>query len=282
MKGFRFTIIILTAVLFLTGSFHAQTKKRNTKKTTPKPAATVEPKQSEPASEEIPAQKPSGKKNERATDVTGKKNQPEAKPSEDAPVYFYEFSQPNFLISKLFIEHDENGKGKITFLKQSFPETISDPIQLSPEALERIKNVWNALNFLDSTENYQYVKDYSHLGVMKFTMKKDGRERTSTFNWTENKDARALADEYRKIGNQFIWIFDMSVARENQPLETPRILDALDALIKRNEISDPSQMIPLLNELTDDERIPLITRNHAARLIKNIEKQAAKMKKDAK
>ncbi len=195
---------------------------------------------------------------------------------ENPSVYFYEFSQPNFLISKIFIEHDENGKGKITFTKQSFDETISDPIQLSQAALERIKAVWQALNFLASTENYQYEKDYSHLGNMTFTLRKDGRTRTAKFNWTANADAKILADEYRRISQQFVWIFDIGVARENQPLEAPRLMDALDSLIKRNEVSDAAQMIPMLKELSNDERIPLIARNHATRLIKEIEKKAEK------
>jgi uncharacterized protein (UPF0147 family) len=83
-------------------------------------------------------------------------------------------------------------------------------------------------------------------------------------------------DEYRRIGQQFVWIFDIGVARENQPLEAPRLMDALDSLIKRNEISDAAQMIPLLKELSNDERIPLIARNHATRIIKEIEKKAEK------
>jgi uncharacterized protein (UPF0147 family) len=192
------------------------------------------------------------------------------------PVYFYEFSQPNFLISKIFIEHDENGKGKITFSKQSFDEAITDPIQLSTIALERIKAVWQALNFLDSTENYQYEKDYSHLGNMTFTLKRDGRARAARFNWTTNPDAKSLSDEYRRIASQFVWIFDINVARANQPLEAPRLMDALDSLIKRNEVSDAAQMIPLLKELSNDERIPLIARNHATRIVKEIEKKADK------
>ena len=278
MKRLRFTILFLTAILALTGSSFAQTKKRNTKKPAVKPTATVQPK-SETVTDKSSAPNTSTKKNERAADEPEKNN---VRPSKDAPVYFYEFSQPNFVVSQIFIEHDEAGKGKISFMKQSFAETISDPIQLSPETLERIKSILNALNFLDSTENYQYAKDYAHLGTIKFTVKKDGRERTSVFNWTDHKDAKALANEYRKIGNQFIWMFDFSVARENLPLETPRLMDALDALIKRNEISDPAQMIPFFKELADDERVPLITRNHATRLIQQIEKQIAKMKKDTK
>ncbi len=278
MKKLSFTILFLTAILALTGLSFAQTKKRKTGKPA-KPAAVVQPNESESVPDEISAPKTPTKKNERLPDETEKTN---SRPLENTPVYFYEFSQPNFLVSKILIEHDESGKGKIMFLKQGFAETISDPIQLSPETLERVKNIWNALNFLDSTENYQYVKDYSHLGTMKFTVKKDGRERTTKFNWTDNKDAKALADEYRKIGNQYVWIFDIGVARENQPLETPRMMDALDSLLKRNEISDAAQMIPFLKELGNDERTPLIARNHATRLIQQIEKQMAKKKEDKK
>ncbi len=176
------------------------------------------------------------------------------------------------MISKIVIEHDDAGRGSITFTKKLFGDTVTDPLQVSTAALERINATYAALNFLESTESYQYEKDYSHLGVSTFRLKKGDRQRTTVFNYTVNKDAKVLADEYRKLGNQFIWIFDITVARENQPLETPRLLDTFDGLLKRNEISDPSQLLPLLRDMKDDERIPLISRNHAGKLVERIEK----------
>jgi hypothetical protein len=170
------------------------------------------------------------------------------------------------------IEHDENGLGKIAFIKRGYTEPISDPIEVSPAAMERLKKAFAALNFLDSKEDYQYQKDFSHLGVMKITMRKDGRERTSEFNWTDNKDAKAITEEYRKLGNQYIWMFDINLARENQPLQAPGLLDELDSLVRRSEISDAGQMLLFLQKLTEDERVPLIARNHAAKIIKTIEK----------
>ena len=218
--------------------------------------------------------RPETESSETQTNETAKTNaRPNNGAKDNKSVYFYEFAQPKFTVSKLDIEHDENGKGSITILKKDFSDPETDPIQLSAAALERVKAAWQTLNFLDSTENYQYEKDYSHLGTMTFTMKKDGKTRAAKFNWTENKDAKNLADEYRKIGQQFLWIFDINVARENQPLDAPRLMDALDSLIRRNEISDAEQMIPLLNELNNDERIPLIARNHAAKLVKQIGKK---------
>ncbi len=87
-----------------------------------------------------------------------------------------------------------------------------------------------------------------------------------------------MADEYRKISQQFVWIFDINVARENQPLESPNLMNALDGLIRRNEVSDPEQMIPMLKELGNDERIPLLARNHATKIIKQIERKKEEKK----
>lgn len=238
--------------------------KRNVKPTTaqvsPSPSPSVAPQA---------AQTPKPKKNERPTS----ENSSNQTPAKDAPNYFYEFSQPAFTVSKISIEHDENGKGKISFMKSISDEVISDPVQVSPAALERINNALTALDFMNSTESYQYEKDYSHLGNMTFKIVKNGKTREAKFNYTTNENAKMLADEYRKIGNQYIWMFDINLSRENQPLESPKLMDVIDNYIKRNEISDASQLIPFLKEIGDDERIPLIARNHATRLIKQIEKE---------
>ena len=180
------------------------------------------------------------------------------------------------MISKVQIEHNENGLGKITFHKKDVEEDITEPLSLSATTLEKLKEQWNILNFLDSDENYQSERDYTHLGTMKLSMKKDGRERTAEFNWTKNAVMKTLVDEYRNIGNKYVWIFNINLARKNQPLESPKLMRALEIKLNRNSISDPAQMLPFLKELTNDEGIPLISRNHASRLIKKIEKKKEK------
>lgn len=219
----------------------------------------------------------SGKKNARPTEENVEKKRPDFATviSDRKPaVYDYEFSQPNFPVSHVSIEHDENGKGKINIGKKDFDEEYTDPIQLSEATMQKLDNLWNTLNFLDSDEVYQSKqRDYSHLGNMTFHLSQNGRERTAKFNWSENADAQELAHEYKKITNQYVWMFDINVARENQPLESPRIIKSLDSMLKRDDISDPNQMIPFLKNLSEDERVPLITRNHALRLVKEIEKK---------
>lgn len=272
-------VLFISLCLVLPLAVSAQTKTRKSVGKKPvkvvkkAPAVTAEPE----AGTEV-------KKNERPeTDAGGVKTNKREDPAvvQNAPkpldsTHFYNFTQPEFLTSSIFIEHDDAGRGQISFQRRGLDEPITDPLQVSPAALERIAGALKALNFFDSTENYQYEKDYSHLGNIKIRVKEKGRERTVYFNWTLNKDAKVLADEYRKIGNQAMWIFEVTVARENQPLESPKMLDNLDSLIRRGEISDTAQMLPLLQGLSNDERIPLIARNHAAKLIKQIEKDNKK------
>ncbi len=275
---FASSLCCLGFILIAAFSLSAQTKKRRS--AVKKPVPTTARTSSDTAKIDLPVAAPP-KKNQRpgdrADEALPDKTLVNSGSSHASTVvkatHFYEFSQPEFLISKIIIEHDDSGKGQISFMKKGYGELVSDPINVSESALEKINLAYKALDFLNSNESYQYEKDFSHLGIMKFKLKNEGHERTATFNWTTNKNAKILADEYRKIGNQFIWMFDISVARENQPLESPKLMDSLDSLIRRNEVSDSKQMVPFLEQLTNDERIPLIARNHAGKLIKLLEKE---------
>jgi hypothetical protein len=110
------------------------------------------------------------------------------------------------------------------------------------------------------------------MGNISITVRKGGRERTAKYNWTSNKYAKELMDEYSRIANEYTWLFEFNVARENQPLRTPSMMDGLDSYLRRNEISHPPHLLPFLTEITSDEKLPLIARNHADKLIKQIEK----------
>lgn len=192
------------------------------------------------------------------------------------PVYFYTFENPKFILSNIRIEHDENGIGRIIFRKKDFEDEFSNELRLSATSVAIIKSYWGNLDFLNSDAAYQSNRDFSHLGTMGLRMVRDKKERQAEFNWTENSDIKALTDEYKKIGYQYVWIFDMEVAMRNQPLETPRIMKRIDSYLRRGEISDPSELLPYLRKLGNDERLPLIARNHAIRLADSIEVKLAK------
>jgi hypothetical protein len=252
------------ACLFALGS---QAQSRKSAKKPVKPAAQATP---TPESTPEPRQSVPGKRNGRPDAVNGSSDNT-ATPYQ--PNYFYEFERPGFTYSRILMEHDSAGKGKISFMPDGSDEMFTDPLELTPVTLENINAAIVKLDFLNSNEVYQTAHDYSNMGNITFTYKNAGREREVKYNWSENKAAKALMDEYRRISNEYTWKFEMTVARENQPLQTPGLMDQLDSYLARNEISDPPHLVPLLSLFENDERLPLIARNHAGKLIKEIKKK---------
>ena len=189
----------------------------------------------------------------------------------DTTRYIYEFTQPDFTVRHIVIDHDASGRGKIKFERKGEETSIEEPVELSIGALGRVLGAWQELNFLQSTENYQAAKQFPHLGTMRLTMEHDALKRTAEFNWTDNRNAELLAKEYRRLADQAIFVFDMSVARETQPLNSPKLMDEFETQLRLNGFSDFQQMVPLLQDISTDEHLPLIARNHALRLIKKIE-----------
>lgn len=212
-----------------------------------------------------------GKKNTRPGENGQKADVSTQKP--DGSKYIYEFYQPDFLINKIRIEHDGSGKGTITFERLADDEAITDPLTISEETLERIKKGFADSDFLSSNEEYQDKREFPNLGTSSLTLASGGRERTVSLNWTQNKHIDGLIKNYRRIGNQYVWMFDINLARQNQPLETPKLIDRLDSLLRRGEIADPPQMLPFFDELINDERLPLMARNHTAKLAEQIRKK---------
>ncbi|MDQ4120096.1 MAG: hypothetical protein M3209_01350 [Acidobacteriota bacterium] len=285
MKRYLFLLLCFSLVVFSQSEL-AQSGGKNRKTASRTPEIVAEPVPNKPVvsvteNKEQVAAPQTGKKNQRDASTQNGNSKTNNEPQKTAAKmpYAYEFSQPDFVVNHVLIEHDDNGKGAITFEKRKLGEPITDPIQIAPDALERIKKLWGELDFLNSTEVYQSAKyDYPHLGRMKLRMEADGKKREVELNWTENKTAESLTKEYKRLTEHYIWIFDINLARENQPLEAPKLMEKLDSLIKRGEIYDVALLLPVLRETKDDERIPLIARNHAERIIKTIEKMSEKKK----
>lgn len=217
----------------------------------------------------------STKRNDRPQAKTSPMQNARGKDDQTSPSsarYTWEFTQRNFIVGHIVIEHDAQGYGKITFERKDEETPIVEPINISPTAWARITALWNELRFLDSDENYQSPKNFAHLGTYRIGIDDGKRKRVAEFNWSNNKTAWDLTNEYRRVADQAILIFDLKLAREMQPLNVPSLLNEMESLQKRDGLSDPKQLVPLLTELKTDEHIPLIARNQADRILKKIVK----------
>lgn len=246
--------LVLSAALAVSGAAYAS---RAQEKTNARPAATGDSRN--PQQQPSPSMKPAG------GDAAA------LKADEEEARYRYEFENEKFVVTRIRIVHDAAGRGTLTFERKSSEEAIEEPLELSAEALRRIRGHWEALRFLDSEASYQADKQFPHLGTVRLSMARGRQGRTAEFNYSRDPDAAALASEYRRAADQAMFVFDINVARENQPLETPKLLEYLGRLVERGGVSDPQQLAPLLKDLSTDERVPLITRNTAGKILKKLE-----------
>src|SRR5215813_12365598 len=79
--------------------------------------------------------------------------------------YRYLFENPRFTTPVQELDFDGAGKGMFRFKRKDSDETVIK-LSLSSTLVSQIQLLLDDLNFLNSSENYQYKKDFSHLGNM--------------------------------------------------------------------------------------------------------------------
>jgi hypothetical protein len=149
---------------------------------------------------------------------------------------------------------------------------VVNKLSLSPEVLTQIQLLIDDMNFLASDEDYQYKKDFSHLGNMTISYSRAGKERTVKFNYTENQSMNRLSDIFRNIVTQETRIFELEAVVANDPISAPAQLRILESELKSKRVADPHRFAPILKSIKLDEGVPLIARNHADRLLQMISK----------
>ncbi|MCA1588931.1 MAG: hypothetical protein LC734_00795 [Acidobacteria bacterium] len=181
--------LLIFTLLFAATATELLAQKKNNRRPAVTPKPLVGSSETPNASPEpTPALKNAAKKNERPDSNAGDqdtKHNSSRLTSESLAPYIYEFSQPSFIVSKIVISHGDDGKGTIAFKRAGHEEMFSDPLEVSTAAMRRIDAVLDALDFVNSSENYQYEKDYAHLGTASMTIRKNGKTRTARYNYPQ-------------------------------------------------------------------------------------------------
>lgn len=189
----------------------------------------------------------------------------------DETQFHYIFENEKFTTTKLELIFDGTGKGEFKFKKKESDEMVN-PLQVTAAVLEQINALLAEVNYFDSNENYQFKKDFSHLGTVTIDCGKNGKSRKVSFNYTENPAMNKLANIFRNIATQETRVFEIETIRQNDPISTPAQLRYLESELRSKNIADPARFTALLKDIKGDEGVPLIARNHADRLLKEIQK----------
>jgi hypothetical protein len=186
--------------------------------------------------------------------------------------YHYKFENERFTTPLQELEFDGSGRGQFRFKKKESEEIVND-LTVSSLVLSQVQSLFSQLNFLASQEDYQHKKDFSHLGTVTISQSQNGKERTVKFNYSDNPAMSQLREIFQNLVNQETRFFELETVRATDPLSTPAQMRILDDDLKSKRIADPQRFVPLLKDLKLDEGVPLITRNHAERLLQRINKE---------
>lgn len=197
--------------------------------------------------------------------------QAKTKPVAEGTRFSYVFENDRFTTPRVEVEFNQQGTGKFRFVRKD-GQDIENDLQVTAALAGQVQSLFNELRFLDSQEDYQYKKDFSHLGQIKISLTQGGRERTASFNYTVNDALTRLVDIFRNIATQETRVFELETVRSSDPLSTPAQLRLLDTELRSKRIAEPQRLLPLLQEIKMDESVPLIARNHSERLISFITK----------
>lgn len=188
----------------------------------------------------------------------------------------YRYESSRFHISLIEIDLAPDGRGELRFKRGESDDIISRQFKLLPETAGRIGRLFDETGFLGSDHDYQDKKDFSHLGWTTLWIRSGERERSTRFNYTTEPLIRELAEIMRGVAAQEMHVFDLELAERYQPLDLPKRLEILENDLRLQRITEPLRLLPPLQEIAGSDVLPLIARNHAARIIKSIEKNRFK------
>jgi hypothetical protein len=185
---------------------------------------------------------------------------------------FYKFENPRFYEPLIEVDLAADGSGVLRFKRGESDEILDRKFKVMPATLDRILHLYEAVRFLESGEQYQDKKDFSHLGWVSLTARAGARERKARFNYTTQPEIRELAEIFRGLATQEMHLFDIDTAQRYQPLDLPKRLEVLENDLKLERVTEPEQLLAVLKEISGDDTQPLIARNHATRIIDKIKK----------
>jgi hypothetical protein len=186
--------------------------------------------------------------------------------------YSYHFENARFDISSVDIKITDTGDGTLKFKKRDEEEETSLTLKMTTETVKKLQNFYDELRFLDTADNYQANAQMANLGTTTLGLNSGERKRSASFNYSDNKSVMQLVAFYRAIENQYRRLEEIKLARQFAPLDLPKQLKILEEDLKRNRIAEPSQIVPILSDISVDDAAPLIARNAAGKLVAQIKR----------
>ena len=105
----------------------------------------------------------------------------------------------------------------------------------------------------------------------------DGQRYETSFNYTENKDARALVSWFEKVGETVRRRLELERVAQFDRLGVNKTLLVFHMAFDKGRIVAPLQFLPVLTKIADGKKYVHIARSRAASLVERIERQSSQL-----
>lgn len=166
--------------------------------------------------------------------------------SRTAETYRYEFEQPNFLVTRIVIVLDAEGRGTLEYVEKDVPEPTRAPVTLRPESLARLRRLAEQVASLPPAPPSE---KHANLGLSKLSLVVNGQPVVVAFTYTPHPALLELGQFFRGLITQHQRVSQIEVARRYQPLDVPKLLRDLEADLNANRIAEPAALGDLLASL---------------------------------
>ena len=102
----------------------------------------------------------------------------------------------------------------------------------------------------------------------------DRRRHETSFNYTENKDARALVSWFERVGETVRRRLELERVAQFDRLGVNKTLLVFQMAFDKGRIIAPKQFLPILNKIASGRKYVHIARSRATSLIERIERQS--------
>lgn len=182
-----------------------------------------------------------------------------------------EFKQGQY--ERLSLWLNEKGQGKFEGrLREGDP--IAREFELPAETMRQLLRGFEAMQFLNSTRDYESHLKVADMGRKTLRLEQNGRAREVQFNYSTDKQINTLADFLGGVASTELRLDALESTIKYDKLGLPDQLHALQNELKNHWLAAPELLLPVLRKIANNPATFNIVQRKAHQLILQIESAA--------
>jgi hypothetical protein len=189
----------------------------------------------------------------------------------DLPKVTYSKSFPGSVPAYVEIEVASNGKAV-------YRETPNDPNPINYQMPE--EDTKAIFELCDKLDHFKHPLDanlkIAFMGKKTFRYQNGAEKSETTFNYSQDEDAKALLDRFEKVSETQSLYFDLERTIRFDKLGVNKSLLQLETALDKKRLIGPERFLPLLDRIAKNETYMHMARERAAALADFFRKDKAK------